>query len=100
MKTLHILDASTDIKAVAFRMSELSGPDAPIVREAGFRPDEHDHVVLIHLTSMKAAHDPFDWEDWTMRAAHLYLVENFDTVRRGGSIDVEQLRLQLIGDAG
>lgn len=104
MKALHILDASTDIKAIAFRLSDdgLRPDDVNVLAEAGFGRDVeqlHHHIILIALSGPRAEYDPFAWEDWTMRAAHLYLRDHFETVRHGGSIDVEALRLQMIEDA-
>lgn len=103
MKALHILDSMTDIRAVAFRMGEAAvGNEAAraTISEAGFGQrleDQDSYVILTQLSPLRSEHDPFEWPNATLTAAHLWLIEHFDELPNGGSIDAEPLRDALIG---
>lgn len=98
-----VIDASTEIPAAAFRPSELaSGLGGAIVARAGFGrtlADQSSYVVLIDLNRMEAQSDPYRWSDWTMRAAHLWLAEHLEEHPHGGALDVEAMRLAIVGAA-
>lgn len=88
-KFFEIRDRNTCIPAMAFYISEADGP---IARRAGF--GEVGCVYLVALATEKAAYDPYS-DVWgyarTMRPAHLYISEHFDTLRDGQVIDVRVL---------
>lgn len=101
MKAILILDASTEISAAVFRVGELSdGLGLYTLARAGFGRDEETQGVYVALIdwSLDEIHtDPFKWRDETRRAAHRWLVEHFDEIPHGGSIDAEPLRLAMAG---
>jgi hypothetical protein len=115
IRALLILDAATEIPAIAFRMDEAtlhaaSGPHAVhgagmltsgILARGGFGRsdiDHHGYVCLIRAdgASFRAEVDPFAWGDLTMTCAHRWLVEHLEEHPAGGALDVEPMRLELV----
>lgn len=113
MKAILIQDAATEIVALAFRLNEpvhdaldhprgalCSSISEQLLWRAGFGSDalaQAEHVVVLRLSDFKAQHDPYRWNDLTMRCAHRWLVANFDEHPHGGALDVEPLRLAELG---
>ena len=105
MRLFLIHDAATEVAAAAFRLSEGShGLGSAILQRAGYgsEPTTHDsYIVLVRLhDNFEAQRDPFEWRDATMRTAHLYLLEHFDEVPHGGTLEVEELRLRTTTGPG
>ena len=115
MKALLILDAATEVPALAFRLDEPSAtPDQDIfgsdplaesiIRRAGFgraRSDHRGYVVLIRADGacFRAEFDPFAWDNLTMTAAHRWLVDHLEEHPAGGALDVESMRLAMVAGA-
>lgn len=98
-KLIRVIDSMTEISACAFRLSDVEG-DPAIAARAGFgatREQQRHFVFLVRLDGA-AAYDPFAWGDATMTAAHVWLVDHFDDLPPGGTLDAEPLRLALIGE--
>lgn len=106
MKTFLILDAATEIPATAFRLDEPAEHHylaAAVINRAGFglrKEDQRGHVALIAWEGMQVETDPFAWSNLTLRCAHLRLMEDFESVADGSSLDVEGMRLALIDAMG
>lgn len=89
MKTvlLEIRDRGTMIPVMA---TEFKG-DRPLLRHAGYAPDEH-YVIVTKLAGgeVSAACDPFDWpgHSRTMLEAHKFIRQYFDKLLDGDVIDV------------
>lgn len=82
-KFVEIRDAATFIPALAI---EISGADGYLARRAGFG---ERCVELIHLASQRCAYDPYEWNNRTMQAAHLYLIKEWDAICDGQVVDVQ-----------
>lgn len=102
MKAFLIIDAATEISAAAFRLDDLSeGMGEHILRRAGYgrtAEDQGSYVALVRLHDIRIETDPFRWDDPTMRAAHMWLLANYERHPHGGALDVEELRLSLAGE--
>lgn len=95
-KTITIIDDGTSISALAIK-PVLTGRTVPpevraIWERAGF-PAEHAHtyVLLIDLNSSEAHWDSYEWSERsgrTMRLAHRTLIEDWNAVEDGGTLDV------------
>lgn len=82
-KTLEIRDRGTFIPALAI---QVSGDDGYLMRRAGFK---NPMVYLIALATEKAKYDPYNWDNRTMKTAHLFIEEHFSELTDGQVIDVE-----------
>ncbi len=118
IRALLIIDAATEIPALAFRMDEPtigaatephSGVAAAaggmltagILARAGYGrtlPDHHRYVCLIRADgpSFRAEVDPYAWDDLAMTCAHRWLVDHIDEHPPGGALNVEPLRHELV----
>lgn len=115
MKALLILDAATEVPALAFRLDEatiqasfdphvIHGAGmltAGILSRAGFGrtdQDHHGYVCLIRAdgSSFRAEVDPFAWDDLTMTCAHRWLIDHLEEHPPGGALDVEPMRLAMV----
>ena len=86
VKRVEVRDSATLIPAIALRVN---GMDDPLLRRAGF---ENPLVILIHLMRSECHWDPYDWSERsgrTMRAAHVWLEQNWECFMDGEVLDVE-----------
>lgn len=99
-KALEIRDRATFIPALAIDMNPkaLSAEDENwaeqryLLRRAGYACDGKPIIVLTYMHAKdKAFYNPFDWPEnpRTMRAAHIYIQENWRKLKDGDVIDVE-----------
>ena len=82
-KFVEIRDRGTFVPALAIR---LSGDDHYLARRAGY---DSPLVILILLSLMKCAYDPYEWGGRTYPVAHNWLQEHFDEHENGAVVDVE-----------
>ncbi len=86
-KFVEIRDAGTCVPALAIR---IVGADDWCARRAGF--GDMPCVYLVMLATERAKYDPFSWDTFTMRDAHLWLVDHFDEHEDGAVLDVRFVR--------
>jgi hypothetical protein len=119
IRALLILDAATEIPALAFRMDEPTSDairdphpglttaaggmlTAGVLARGGFGrtdADHHRYVCLIRANgdqSFRAEVDPYKWDDLTMTCAHRWLLDHLEEHPPGGALDVEPLRLEMV----
>lgn len=82
-KFVEIRDKGTFVPALAIR---LAGDDHYLARRAGYGSPL---VILVLLSTMKCAYDPYAWGGRTYPVAHHWLQEHFDEHEDGGVVDVE-----------
>jgi hypothetical protein len=87
LKFLEIRDSYTLVPAIAFL---IRGADDYLARRAGF--DTTPCVFLITLATQRCAYDPFFWGDRTMTAAHLFILNNWESLASGDVVDVEFIK--------
>ena len=86
IKQLEIRDRHTFIPVLAI---EVSGADGYLLRRAGFG---HSMVILVHLEGMKCNYDAYQWSgSRTMKEAHNYIQNSWDSLSNGDVVDVEFL---------
>lgn len=91
-KTFEIRDSMTFIPAMGIQLLPACMGDRALIARAGYgvSPSEQgEHIVLVRLSDCKAANDPYDWSDRTMKAAHNHIINNWDSLSSGDLIDVE-----------
>lgn len=60
-------------------------------------------AIVTRLADSTTSHDPFAWTDWSMRAFHMMLLDEFDDVWHipdGGEVDVYAYRIALLAKYG
>jgi hypothetical protein len=70
IKLFEIRDKGTCIPAMAIRVS---GDDGWLMRRAGFKSPM---IYLVALATERAAYDPYNWGNRTMKGAHLFIAEH------------------------
>lgn len=61
-----------------------------LLRRDGYVAHEYEScVILIKPQCRGVAHDPFRWNDRTMRTAHQYVEKHWDELSDGDVVDVE-----------
>ena len=107
VKTIEIRDSATFIPAIAIKLEhavvnplqvnpEERERERYLLSRSGFGMTPRDHarfVLLVSLTSYKAAYDPYEWGTTarTMYFAHQHLIDNWEDVESGGVVDVQFL---------
>jgi hypothetical protein len=84
IKLLEIRDRHTFIPAMAVKVC---ADDGYLMRRAGF--GNEPMVYLIALATEHCKYDPYNWDNRTMRVAHLYIAQSFDSLQQGDVVDVE-----------
>lgn len=88
-KVLEILDSMTFIPVVAINTDPENEGQRYLLRRAGYGPDGRT-IILVNLNDCRASNDPYGWPNSrTMRVAHAYIEQNFDSLSDGDVIDVE-----------
>lgn len=95
-KILEIRDKMTFISALAIEMNYSPGDDIGayyIHERCGYAFDKwRPTILLTALAGMQPAYaDPYDWKDRTYAVAHIYITENWHTLKTGDVIDVEYI---------
>jgi hypothetical protein len=88
-KFLEVRDRATTIPVLAIKITKDS---SPIASYAGF--GETGSILLIHLNKPDVQYDPYAWtllNGRTMRGAHIYIEQLWDTLEEGNVVDVEYL---------
>ena len=83
-KMIEIRDRATMIPALAIQLSKADGR---LAWRSGY--GDEPCVLLGKLTGGAFHHDPYNWGDRTMKAAHLYVEKHFDVLTDGEVIDAE-----------
>ena len=84
-KFVEIRDKDMFVPALAIR---LEGADHYLARHAGY---ESPLVILVLLSAMKCAYDPYAWGGRTYPVVHQWLQDHFDAHENGAVVDVEFL---------
>jgi hypothetical protein len=91
MKTLalEIRDRATFIAALAIEMTPANDEQRYLLWRSGYTED-HPCIVLTPMHgNVIATCDPYQWSDRTYRAAHLYIIREWATLKDGDVVDVE-----------
>lgn len=90
-KLLEIRDRMTFIAALAVELQPTDSVQAYYTRRVGYAHDR-TNIMLTRLSGEdKATADPYFWGDRTWQAAHLHIVEKWDSLKDGDVIDVEYI---------
>lgn len=98
-KYIEIRDHATCIAAIAVT---IDGDDSWLARRSGFSRGRR-YVLLTRLGDQRSAYDPYSW-GWsagarTMTIAHLYAIENWDSIPNEGIVDVRRIVGETDADA-
>ena len=89
-KLLEIRDEGTCIPAMATEAIASNPAQRAILNRAGY--GEGRCIILQHLHKGKATYNAFDWgHDRTYHHAHLYIIDNWNTLKDGDVIDVQHI---------
>ena len=89
---LELRDRATFIPIVAIDMNPSSEVQRYLLRRAGYACDNVPIIMLLRADSGGKSHyDPYVWGDRTFHVAHLYVQENWETLKDGDVIDVEYI---------
>lgn len=88
-KLLEIRDRITFIPVLCTEMSSIDPKEYYLLSRTGFTGNRC--IQLTWLANHKSSYDPYRWESnpRTLRAAHIYIKENWDSIESGDVIDVE-----------
>jgi len=95
-KVIEIRDRGTHIEAMAIRMKADNPNQVYGIHERSGHPVDGSSIVLMHLDSLKATNDPYEWPSLgmgprTMVEAHNFIIDYFDEIADGEVVDVEYL---------
>jgi len=89
-KLFEIRDSCTFIPVMATALVARSGHEAYLLRRAGYQDDSFNPSFLVtRLNDCLSASDANEWSNRTMRVAHRYIEEHFESLECGEVIDVE-----------
>jgi hypothetical protein len=90
VKLFEIRDRGTCISAMAINLIGRDMQECALLKRAGFGPVS-DYILLTNLDggTGKITYDEYEWGDRTMKTAHNYIIENWDSLPSGIVIDVE-----------
>lgn len=105
IKAIEIRDAGTFVPALAIRPIPYSEMERRLLERAGFGDTwerQGEYVILVHVASGLAKHDPWEWPGSmgrTMHVAHRALLGGdaevasfaFEDIESGAVLDVEYL---------
>ena len=86
VKMIEIRDRGTFIAAFAILTTSENPDQNYLLGCAGWGDDG---VIFGRLDNGKAATDPYDWGDRTMKTAHIWLTRNASQIVDGMVVDVE-----------
>lgn len=92
VKALEVRDKMTLIPVFAMKMTADNADQRHLLRAAGYSTLYGDHplIMLGYLHKGQATYNPYDWGDSrTMKVAHQYITDNYDTLKDGDVVDVE-----------
>ena len=95
IKLLEVRDRGTTIKAMAIKLGGRTPVEQRMLASAGFGQDletQETYVLMADIDgrSFKMTSDEYEWRgSRTMKVAHGYAKENWDSIPSGGLIDVE-----------
>lgn len=91
IKLFEIRDSMTCIPVMAVRLRADSRQERFLLKRSGYgERDEIEYVILCKLDGVEAHYDPFDWSNArTMRTAHRYIIDSWETLSSGDVVDVE-----------
>jgi len=85
---------ATRVMTVSYNMlsDEVSERVYKLLKRAGYGQGSQNLVLITFLIgSVKAEYDPYKWPTNDMRIAHIYIEENWDSLKTGDLIDVEKI---------
>lgn len=86
-KLFEIRDTGTFIPAIATR---INGAEHYLLRHAGYGSGERDYILLASLNKGLMTYNVYDWTNSrTMKVAHQFIIDNWDTLESGAVIDVD-----------
>lgn len=93
IKLFEIRDRATFIPAFAIRPLPNDEKQFYLLRSAGYGCDpSHKIIIFGALHGGQCEYDPYNWTgSRTMKHAHHYIEEHFDTLNSGDVIDVEYI---------
>ena len=86
IKCIEIRDEGTCIPAIAIRMIAAGMIENRFLWRCGYPPDGSG-IILLRLADQRATSDPYEWNDRTHKAAHLYIEKNWDDLFDGAVVD-------------
>jgi hypothetical protein len=94
VKCLELRDAATFIPVICIR--PLPGDNEAqryLLRRDGYSCSPDDNIIImIDAQCRGCAYDPYHWREGTHRTAHLFIMENWNTLKDGDVIDCEFIR--------
>jgi hypothetical protein len=96
VKILEIRDEGTLIPAIAFRLNPKNEAERFLLGYAGFGSDpkvqREGYVFLARLKGGDLNYDLYNWGgSRTMKTAHWYIKDHFDTLEPGQVVDVQHI---------
>jgi hypothetical protein len=89
IKMFEVRDRATCIPVMAIKMYSADCNEIFLLRRAGYG-FEQPLIMLVELCHNSSSYDPYSWGDTrTIRNAHMYIQENFDSMDTGDVVDVE-----------
>lgn len=92
-KYLEIRDRATCIPVIAIEMKSSDEIERAYLERSGYGED-YPLVMLINIAPrVSVNYDPYKWDNYsrTMKEAHIYIQENFSTLKSGDVVDVEYI---------
>lgn len=88
-KVFEVRDSATLLPVLAVKMEGHTEKEKKIVGRGGFASY---HILVTDLENKETNHDPFAWDNSTMKTIHQYLIQHFDEVENTDVIDAEFIR--------
>jgi len=94
-KAFTINDDGAEIRVLAVKLKYTDNQEGRLVWREGFGRDQ-EYIMLSRLGGDSViTYSPDRQTDPTMKAAHLMLLDYFDTIPTGGTINVKEYRKKL-----
>jgi len=93
VKVLEVRDRATFVPVFAIGMATKLEPVRWYLDRTGYVSGAPDPSVLIGRLdgTGRITPDPYQWEDRTMQAAHLFILKNWWALNDGSVVDVEHI---------
>lgn len=90
-KIFEIRDRSTCLAVTAMQMHSTEEAEKYLLARAGFPSDGYATVVLTNLETFESTYDAYKWDNRSLREAHKYIQQNFNSLESGDVIDIEYI---------
>lgn len=91
IKTLEIRDRATFIAVMAILLEGRIESEKYLLGRAGYPSYSCPYLLLTRLSNLETNYSYGRWENRTMRIAHKFVQDNWDTIENGQVIDVEYI---------